>query len=173
MSHHPDDHDRPEGGPAGRDPIDEDAAWREIVANYGDRPDPRTVDPGRVVDPDSSVVEPDETVPDEPGPRRDVFDRSYLESQELNTRARYDDEGHFVPPPPPPLPQVTPRRKVAWAGLFGAPTLMLLVIILGWDFPTWMMGLLVGWFVGGFLYLVATMPRSRGDGWSGDDGAVV
>ena len=27
-------------------------------------------------------------------------------------------------------------------------------------------------FVGGFVYLVATMPRNRGD-WPGDDGAVV
>ena len=33
--------------------------------------------------------------------------------------------------------------------------------------------LLVVGFVGGFGYLVATMPRGRHDGWSGDDGAVV
>jgi hypothetical protein len=28
-------------------------------------------------------------------------------------------------------------------------------------------------FIGGFVYLVATMPRSRGEDGSGDDGAVV
>jgi hypothetical protein len=179
MSHHPDDHDH-------RRDLDEDAAWREIVAHYGDEPEARlderdssAVDPGpAVVEPGPPVGrtgEPADEQPDEPTrPRRDVFDRSYLDAQDLNTRAAsWDDEGHFVPPPPPPLPQLSPRRKLAWAGLLGAPALMLVVIILGWNFPTWVMGLLVGWFVGGFLYLVATMPRSRGDGWSGDDGAVV
>lgn len=166
MSHHPDDHDDLPGDRARRD-LDEEAAWREIVQNYGEQP---VVEPGTpAAEPKDSSVEPVETNE----PRRSVFDRSYLESQELNTQARYDEEGHFVPPPPPPLPEVSPRRKLAWAGLFGAPTVMLLMIILGWDFPTWVMGLLVGWFVGGFVYLVATMPRSRGDGWSGDDGAVV
>jgi hypothetical protein len=163
MTHNPDDGDR-----AGRDqdrPLDEDAAWREIVANYGDQPELPVAEP---VDTETGPpAEPVEAV------RRDVFDRSYLDSQELNTKASWDDEGHFVPPPPPPLPQVAPRRKAAWAGLIGAPALMLVVIILGWDFPTWVMGLLVAWFVGGFVYLVATMPRTRGDGWPGDDGAVV
>jgi hypothetical protein len=159
MSPQPDDHDH-------RRDLDEEAAWREIVAHYGDTPS---------VEPDAPAVAPVDTNDPEPveTPRRDIFDRSYLESQELNTQAGWDDEGHFVPPPPPPLPQVSPRRKAAWAGLFGGPTLMLVMIVFGWSFPTWVMGLLVAWFVGGFLYLVATMPRSRGDGWSGDDGAVV
>ena len=34
------------------------------------------------------------------------------------------------------------------------------------------MGLVVA-FVGGFVFLVATMDRPGGDGWGGDDGAVV
>lgn len=49
---------------------------------------------------------------------------------------------------------------------------MLLAVVLGWTFPSWIMGLLVIGFVGGFVYLVATMSRIRHD-WSGDDGAVV
>ena len=84
-----------------------------------------------------------------------------------------DDEGHFVPPPPPPLPVLEPRRKLAWFGLFGAPTLMLLAVIFGWTLPGWVGSLLVGSFVGGFVYLVATMQRRRPGDWSGDDGAVV
>jgi hypothetical protein len=187
---HADDHDDippgdgPFPGDRARRDLDEDAAWREIVANYGEEPSLRP-GPGEATPDDASSAEsapsavepgPPAVEPVETSPRRDVFDRSYLDSQdpqELNTRASWDDEGHFVPPPPPPLPQVSPRRKAAWAGLFGGPALMLVMIVFGWDFPTWVMGLLVTWFVGGFLYLVATMPRSRGDGWSGDDGAVV
>jgi hypothetical protein len=50
---------------------------------------------------------------------------------------------------------------------------MLLGIVLGWTFPSWVSALLVSGFVGGFVYLVATMPRGRDRGWPGDDGAVV
>jgi hypothetical protein len=164
MNHHPDDR-QPDNGNG----LDEDAAWREIVAHYGEQPDARLVEPVETNEP----VETDESAAPDPAPRRDLFDRSYLDSQEVNTPATWDDEGHFVPPAPPPVPRPTPRRLAAWAGLFGAPALMLIVIVLGWNFPTWMMGMLVAWFVGGFLYLVGTMPRGRGDGWSGDDGAVV
>ncbi len=32
---------------------------------------------------------------------------------------------------------------------------------------------LVAAFVGGFVFLVATMDRHGDDGWAGDDGAVV
>ncbi|HZJ06963.1 MAG TPA: hypothetical protein VFD59_16030, partial [Nocardioidaceae bacterium] len=83
------------------------------------------------------------------------------------------DEGHFVPPEPPPLPPIDPRRKLAWIGLFGAPVLMLTAVVLGWGYPGWVTATLVTGFVGGFGYLVATMPRRRPDDWSGDDGAVV
>ncbi len=111
-------------------------------------------------------------------PRRNLFDRSFIEStteqqHELNSAASWDDEGHFVPPPPPPLPVLEPRRKWAWIGLFGAPALMLLGIVLGWNYPSWISALLVGGFVGGFVYLVATMSRTGRGHWPGDDGAVV
>jgi hypothetical protein len=168
MTHQPDDRppEEPQGssGVEGEGKYDEDALWAEIIANYGDRPEM------------GSAEEPAE--PREPRRTKNVFDRSFIEAttqpaQELNSPASWDDEGHFVPPPPPPLPAVEPRRKAAWIGLFGAPALMLLGIVLGWTFPSWVSALLVAGFVGGFVYLVATMPRHRPDDWSGDDGAVV
>lgn len=161
MTHQPDDRppEEPTGASGAEPALDEDAAWRQIVANYGDR-----------------VELPDEP---SPTPRTNVFDRSYVDAQlesaggELNGPATWEDEGHFVPPPPPPLPVVEPRRRLAWAGLFGAPLLMLIGIVVGYEYPTWLSGLLVVGFVGGFVYLVATMSRKRRDDWSGDDGAVV
>lgn len=168
MSHQPDDRtpeERAGGTGDGRHPLDEEAAWLEIVANYGDRP---------AMGPEPS---------DEKPVSSSLFDRTYLDAQlQRAERDRddlgdqpvpWDDEGHYVPPPPPPLPVLDPRRKAAWIGLFGSPLAMLLGIVFGWTYPTWVSFLLVVSFVGGFGYLVATMPRGRGDDWTGDDGAVV
>lgn len=186
MTQQPDDRnpEDPSGGSEGAQPgprLDEDAAWAEIVANYGDRP-AMGGDASETTDA-PAADEPDDDGTAAPGAAdRDLFDRSYLDAQlarqsrdtpELNSAATWDDEGHFVPPSPPPLPALEPRRKAAWIGLFGSPLLMLLGIVLGWTYPTWLSFLLVVGFVGGFGYLVATMPRGRHDGWSGDDGAVV
>ena len=49
---------------------------------------------------------------------------------------------------------------------------MLLAVVFGWTFPTWVSLGLVAAFVGGFVFLVATMPRDE-RGRLGDDGAVV
>ena len=157
--------------------LDEDAVWAAIVANYGDRPEMGSPTFGlddRVVEEGPELPEVEERAERASRNPRNIFDRTYIEANtELNSEATWDDEGHFVPPPPPPLPTLEPRRKLAWIGLFGAPTLMLLAVIFGWHFPSWLGTLLVGSFVGGFVYLVATMPRRRPGDWSGDDGAVV
>ena len=182
MTHQPDDRhpeDPATGSSEGEPALTDDAVWESIIAHYGDRPDmfdaPETEPgPGTAVEPRVPVVEPVGTDP----PRRSVFDRSFVDSQpvedpgELNSAASWDDEGHFVPPPPPPLPVLEPRRRLAWAGMFGAPFLMLLAVVFGWTYPAWFMAMLVASFVGGFIYLVATMSRVRGD-WPDDNGAVV
>ena len=176
----PDDRqpEEPTGSPDVEPALDEDAAWAAIVANYGDRPAMGS-GPPEGPEPDPGVEErakrasrnPRNPLGDRP---RNLFDRSYIEATtEQSPEATWDDEGHFVPPPPPPLPVLEPRRKLAWFGLFGAPTLMLLAVIFGWSYPGWLGTLLVASFVGGFVYLVATMPRNRPGDWSGDDGAVV
>jgi hypothetical protein len=48
---------------------------------------------------------------------------------------------------------------------------MVAAVAFGWQFPMWLTIGLVAAFIGGFVFLVATMPRDRGDGWG--DGAVV
>ena len=82
----------------------------------------------------------------------------------------WHEEEHFVPPEPPPVPRATPARRLAWLGLFVPPLVMLAAVAFGWVLPDWASMLLVSGFVGGFVFLVATMPRDRRDG---DDGAVV
>jgi hypothetical protein len=159
----PDEHTGPEL------PLDEDAAWRAIVENYGARPE---LGPDSPDAPDSSPA----PVAEAPGPA--VFDRSYLNSVEAEAagdRAResWAEEGHFEPPEPPPVPRSTPARRLAWAGLFGGPALMLVAVIAHVVFPTWLSMMLVAGFVGGFIFLVATMERTGRDGSGGDDGAVV
>jgi hypothetical protein len=156
----------PEDANPGRK-LDEDAAWRAIVQHYGDRarldedtPQQPGEDPAAPTPSDPSV-----------GPGREPPVESRGDA--LNTEATWDDEGHFVPPEPPPLPALEPRRRLAWAGMFGSPLLMLIAVVFGWSYPGWVMGALMLGFVGGFVYLVATMQRNRPDDWSGDDGAVV
>lgn len=125
------------------------AAWQAIVDNFGDRAQLDDAAPAPVPPP---APEPD------PAP---VDGRA----------AAYDEAERFVPPPPPPLPRPEPRRAVAWAGLFGVPVLVLLSLVLRIDLPPLLDYLLIGWFVGGFCYLVATMSRTPRDPW--DDGSRI
>jgi hypothetical protein len=127
-------------------PDNEDEAWRAIVENYGERP----------------IVEPDDS-PEDAGhaPAPD-------EQRPASSSPEPDDE-RFVPPPPPPVPRTTPDRLAAWCGLFGAPTVLLVALVLGRSLPVWLGYVLVAWFVGGFLYLVVQMPSGPRD--PGDDGA--
>jgi hypothetical protein len=156
--------EEPDGGSGeGGRKLDEDAAWRAIIENYGDRAELEALNRPAPVEPMPPAEHRAEQAPVET-PRW---------GDSLNTEATWDDEGHFIPPVPPPMPPVEPRRKLAWIGLFGAPVVMLAAVVFGWRFPDWLMGGLVAGFIGGFVYLVATMPRSRSDDGSGDDGAIV
>ena len=134
----------------------EDAEWRAIVDNYGDQPE---FTPPEAPKPDP---EPEPTVdyelPAELGPR------SWTPEPE-------DDR--YVPPPPPPLPRPQGLRLVAWLGLFGVPTVVLVCIVLNISLPSPLGFLALVWFVGGFGYLVATMSGPKGPDGGWDDGAVV
>jgi hypothetical protein len=149
------------------EPEDPDlAAWREIVENYGDRAE---------LPPDAETSAPAAT---EPGPSYSVrfgtfgddideeLDDSFVDSSDAL------DDDDFVPPEPEPF-HVGPARAVAWAGVLGAPVVALLATIVvtatDFDVPHWFGWLLVAAFLGGFGYLVATMPKGRDDPW--DDGA--
>jgi hypothetical protein len=128
----------------------EEAVWREIVANYGDR----------------AHLEPDQSPTDPPEQRAADPDHH----PELAAEDTWLEE-RFVPPPPPPLPRVPPDRLIAWAGVFLSPLLLLVATILRIDLPTIVAWLLIGGFLGGFGYLVAQMPRGPRDPF--DDGAVL
>lgn len=126
-------------------------AWRSIVDHYGDRAD---LDDDQAPAEQRVVDLPDAVLPDiEPTP---VVEPA---------------EERFVPPPPPPLPRPEPKRAVAWAGVFGAPAILLLLLVLGISLPALLDYALVAWFVGGFVYLVATMPSGPRDPW--DDGSRI
>jgi hypothetical protein len=143
---------------------DEDA-WRAIVENYGERVELND-DP-----PSDPVVDPDDKQGYDaagsaglqrlfrplPEPQRDA--------EELE-----DELDEFVPPPPPPLPKLSPDRLLAWVGLFGSPTILLICLVFNFRLAPWLGYLLVASFIGGFGYLVVKMPRSEDiDPW--DDGA--
>ena len=132
---------------------DEDA-WRAIVENYGDR------------------AELDDERPPSPPrrPRRraghDAAGSAGLErlfrplpEPEAPSRTSTTTSDEFVPPPPPPLPKVPPDRLLAWVGLFGSPTVLLVCLVLGVHLAPWLGYLLVASFIGGFVYLVVQMPR--------------
>jgi hypothetical protein len=144
-------------------------AWREIVENYGERP-----------------VLPDET-PDRTG---EGSGRGAGEAAVGSTPTTYDDRldehadddpeerdelpavDRFQPPAAPPFPRPrTWQRGLAWAGLFVAPVLALVVGLFSLGLPGLVGWALVAWFVGGFLYLVREMPRSPRDPW--DDGSRI
>lgn len=130
-----------------------DEAWQAIVDNYGDR------------------AEIDESAPAEPAPVRPAPEPDPGPGPADVRAAAYDEAERFVPPPPPPLPRPEPKRAVAWAGLFGAPVLVLIALVFRIDLPSLIDYALIGWFVGGFGYLVATMSRTPREPW--DDGSRI
>jgi hypothetical protein len=126
----------------------EDAAWQEIIANYGDRP---------ALDSDEDTQRVDQ--------RAD----QRVEHSEVQPDPVDWPQERFVPPPPPPLPRPPIDRLAAWAGVFVSPVLLLIATVLRVPIPAVVVWLLVGAFLGGFGYLVTQMPRGPRDPF--DDGA--
>lgn len=146
MSDNPDG-DVPEPGSS----TDEDAAWRQIVANYGPR--------ARLQDSDLDGFRG-------PNQHPSWFNGSAAAGNDVGE----DDEDRFRPAPPPPVGAPRGARGLAWLGVLGAPVVVLLLVMLQVTTPGWAGLLLFVAFVGGFGYLVLTMPRRRDDR---DDGAVL
>jgi hypothetical protein len=142
---------------------DEDA-WRAIVDNYGDRVEldddaAGDGDPGDRRGNESNSTGLQRLFRPLPEPTRD---------EDLDAVDELDDD--FVPPEPPPLPRLPPDRFLAWTGLFGSPTFLLVCLVLNVHLPPWLGYLLVASFIGGFVYLVVNMPHGEDvDPW--DDGA--
>ncbi len=133
----------------------EDAIWRAIVDNYGDRPE--IDEPPVEVPPSLRDLKPRDQ------PRDELAEEGAPES------APVEREEHFVPPEPPPLPLPPPARLLAWIGLFGVPSFVLVALVAKLNLSGWMGLLLMVWFVGGFVFLVASMRPGPGE--DHDDGA--
>ena len=127
-----------------------DDAWAHIVANYGTAP---------------SMDAPGVDAPPEP-----VADEPVSPPAPQVAHDDDDDEHHYVPPPPPPLPRPHGPAAVAWVGLIGGPLLLMFAAIAGIRLPGLLTATAVIGFVGGMVYLIATMDGSR-EGW--DNGAQV
>ncbi|MFJ1612930.1 hypothetical protein ACIODT_29905 [Streptomyces sp. NPDC088251] len=174
--------------------IDEDAAWKAIVAGYGDEPpDPPGARPFRSIedlalpeDDQSGVLDPDKgggkkppKPPEKPLGSSIVFapgvagPRDYEVAEPKDGDLDDSDEGHFVPPEPPPLPEADVTAKFAWLAVVGGPVLMLVAVLLRWDMTWWLTTVCVGGFLGGFVTLVARMEDDDEDGDDPGRGAVV
>ncbi|MET8585485.1 hypothetical protein ABZX39_32055 [Streptomyces collinus] len=175
-------------------PFDEDAAWRAIVAGYGQEPpDPPGARPFKPVE-DLALLEKD-PLPEgpkgpertdgsgEPGPARPlgssvsfapgVGPRDHRAAEPSDDDFDEDDEGHFVPPEPPPLPTADATAKFAWLGVVGGPVLLLLAVVLGWEMTWWLTTLGIGGFLGGFATLVMRMRTDDDEDGDPGRGAVV
>ncbi len=133
----------------------EDADFQRIIEGFGETPEFPELPSASSPESEQPAQEPTELVPAE-----------LAENTSL-------DNDRFVPPIPPPVPRPRGIRGVAWFGLFGVPTLVLVAVVLSIPLPSPVTLLLLAWFVGGFGYLVATMGAgpSADSGW--DDGAAL
>lgn len=186
------DRDRDES----RDPLDEDAAWAELVAAYGEQPDPEA---GRwpassdVTDPRPGPAEGKEAPgsgpekaaeappenPDRPVGSFVVYAPGVGPRDWDTPAASGDDgldepdEGHFVPPEPPPLPTGDVTARFAWIAVLGGPLLLLLMVLFRQELTWWVTTLGVGGFLGGFATLVLRMKDSDEEDDDPGRGAVV
>ena len=140
-----------------------DTAWREIVANYGER---------------ASLTPEDEgTAPSPPAPSETTYDDPAADAEAeveaaLRPWSEVAEVERFQPPTPPPVPLPrTWQRGVAWAGLYLAPLIGVVLAMFDVHVPTAVGWGLVTWFVAGFGYLVATMSPTPREPW--DDGSRV
>ena len=136
-------------------------AWREIVEHYGERPllDDKEPTGAEAARPQAEHTSEPEPLVD------DVADTDDVEDE-------VPEAERFQPPAAPPFPRPrTWQRGVAWAGVFVAPALALIIGLLSVYVPALVGWVLVVWFVGGFLYLVREMPRAPRDPW--DDGSRI
>lgn len=172
--------DEPEGVRDETTPEDERAAaeaaaWAAIVANYGEAPaweEPT----GRPSGAGRGAPHPDHPAgrgrrrPEPPTGPEPVSPPDRGREPDPDPDVVRGPDERFVPPPPPPLPRTSPARGLAWFGLLGVPSVVLVLLVAGVSLPSWVALGFTAWFVGGFGFLVAGMRSDHDDP---DDGAVV
>lgn len=137
-------------------PVDE-VAWQQIVSGFS----ATAPEPAR-----DEASPPDDTTPAVRGPDRPA------PPPEPHPLVR-DDHDHFVPGPPPPAPHLDVVSRLAWAGVFGGPLLLLAAAMVAWSPPGLIVLLCVLGFVGGITTLVLRMKDRPPPDDGPDDGAVV
>ncbi|WP_424887848.1 hypothetical protein [Streptomyces sp. XH2] len=192
--------ERDAGRDESRDPLDEDAAWAELVAAYGEQPDPEKGRWPATGDDDApagagagtgagageSEAEKDDSAGPPPAPREDppgsfiVYapgvgprDWSTPEPPEDDAVEADADEGHFIPPEPPPLPTGDVTARFAWIAVLGGPLLLLVMVLLQQPLTWWLTTIGIGGFLGGFATLVLRMKDSDEEDDDPGRGAVV
>ena len=154
-------------------PEDVDEAFARLVAGF-DAPAAAVEGPRPWPDAEDFGADEPVEVADAPEPARIAPPpAASAEADSLETEASWEDEGHFVPPVPPPLPRPAPLRLAAWIGVLVGPVLMTIVAALSWRLPELVTTVLVVGFVGGVVYLIATMGDGPRDPYGPDNGAVV
>ena len=165
------------------EPLDIDSAFNAIVAAWGEEapvtwPADEDLTGGR----HRRVDDPNGRATDPPGRHQERDDDelalsgpgSLVPSVEEPEDGPEDDIGRadaFVPPDPPPLPRGDLISRLAWAGVIAGPV-FLVISVIAWQNPPTILALTaLGAFAGGFVTLVARMPKNRDE--DDDDGAVV
>ncbi len=168
-------------GAAEENEQDFDAAWRAIVAGYGQTSAEQPVAPW------SPAEDVESDAPSASGSWR-VLRRGEgrPEGEDEDPDAAWglpggatpteepepaEPEEHYVPPPPPPLPRMDLYTKLSWLGVVGGPILLVLFTSLDWYPIEGATFLAIAAFVGGFASLVYRMKDDGPD--DGDNGAVV
>ncbi|MER6311106.1 hypothetical protein [Streptomyces sp. NPDC001657] len=159
-----------------RDPLDEEAAWAEIVAGYGDQPSfpaddeapaKRPDEDGGAKDRKGGPGDPGKAGTDRPGSfvvyAPGVGPRDWAAAEPSDDDFDETDEGHFTPPEPPPLPKADTTTKFAWIAVLGGPLLLIALVVLGQPVTWWSTMLGIGGFLGGFATLVARMKNDDED----------
>jgi len=170
---------------------DVEMAWARIVADYDrevtdpvsrwpvqeDLPDPADegAATGSPVSEAPAAVSPPGTADEDLlvplGSTPAAEDSEDSESGDLDGEESESDH-HYVPPEPPPLGRPDPLTGLAWAGVLGGPVLLMLAAALGLTLPSALTTACLIGFVGGVVFLVASMDDGRDrDGW--DNGAQV
>ena len=151
---------------------EDDDAWRAIIENYGERAeldDDPARDPSHEQAPEQASESPRASTLD---PEVDPPPAPYVAA-----RPGPDDVWHpdhpdaFVAPDPPLPPKPTRDRQLAWVGLIGSPIVLLVFLVTSMRIPSLLAYALIAGFVGGFVYLVFHLPRTKDDPF--DDGARV
>ncbi|WP_310728845.1 hypothetical protein [Streptomyces sp. N2A] len=160
-----------------RDPLDEEAAWAEIVAGYGkqpsfpaaddDAPAKRPDEDGGAKDRKGGPGDPGKAGTDRPGSfvvyAPGVGPRDWNAAEPSDDDFDETDEGHFTPPEPPPLPKADVTSKFAWIAVLGGPLLLIAMVIFQQPVTWWSTVLGIGGFLGGFATLVARMKHDDED----------